>query len=92
VSNKITTIHVFEDGELIYFKFPYNELAIQSFKQLPYSARDPAFGRGWNKGGKLWIFPVEMGYQVESLIEQSYDGNTQWVWCHTMNQILEAGM
>ncbi len=90
--SKTTTIHVFEDGELIYFKFPYNELAIQAFKELPYDSRNPAFGRGWNKGGKLWIFPVELGYQIESLIQQAFDNHTQWVWCETMQQILEARM
>jgi len=88
--NNPASIYVFEDGELVYFKFPYNEVARLSFRELPYDARNPVYGRGWNKGGKCWVFPVEMSYQIESIIQQAFDGHTQWFWCHTLDQLLEA--
>lgn len=87
--SKVTTVWLFEDRDLIYFKFPYNELCIKSFHQLPYDSRNPAFGRGWNKGGKFWVFPLEMSYQIELLINQCFE-EIQWIWCDTMQQMLEA--
>lgn len=90
MSNKVADIYVFEDGKLVYFKFPYNEVAIKSFRELPYDSRDPAFGRGWNKGGRCWIFNIELAYQIESIIEQAFDKETNWMWCHTLDELLEA--
>ena len=86
----MTTVYHLNDGNLSYFKFPYNAGFNEEIRGIiPPKDRDTTNGLGWQPEDKLWVFPQQHHIAVEDLLGRVF-GRIFWKECNTYEQIAEA--